>query len=1237
MIPSTTNQYLVTEDWKKIYQSYPNAEFQSYDFETLRRVMISYLQENYPEDFNDYTDSSEYLALVELIAFLGQNLSFRIDLNARENFLETAQRRDSILRLAKLIGYNPSRNLPGNGFLKILSVSTTDNIQDINGFSLANQAIRWNDPTNSNWYEQFLTVLNGAMPPGVVFGRPYNDASISGIDTQQYKINSSNTDVPIYTFSSNINGTTMNFEIVSCEFSGQNYIYEQPPKPGAQFSFLYRNDNQGNNSANTGFFVHFRQGSLAASNFTISQPVPNELVSINASNTNQDDVWLWQLDLNGNYSELWTQVPNLVGNNVIYNSIASQIKTVYSVLTRDQDQFDLSFADGSFGSLPQGTFQLFYRQSNGLSYIIPPDQLSNIAINIPYTNKNGQSAVLTMVLGLQETVSNSQATESNSDIKLKAPQTYYSQNRMVTGEDYNIVPLTAAPDILKIHSVNRTASGISKYFELTDVSGEYSTTNIFATDGLLYKQLQSTTFSFQFITQHDITGLFENKISAILKSPEVYNFYIDQYPRIDTSSIGAIWNQSSKSTNQSTGYITIFGTPVSVGGFTSNLLQYVTAGALLKFLPSTGQYFLPNNSLTYNQDSTTKNYIWVQVESVIGDGSNNGIGPLSNGTGPIILSDQIPSTATLSQIVPAFQDTLPSSIQNELVDIIFENQNVGIAFNAITRSWYLITDSNLDLMTNFTLDFQQDTTNVGKDNSWMIAFQWNGINYDVMYRSLNYIFESEKQTAFFVDSTVKNYDYVTDTVIKDQIVVLGINQTLVTTQITNSTSTALTPVTTSTTGTSYAINYPGAVFVSSNWANNNLVSNQYYAIHPSINNGFSLITSINNGYVTLVNTLTSNIVTGQPVTFVPAIINTISTTTFSPGQSNQTVSLSHDYQWQVDSAVVESDGYVDPNKVIISFYDENDAGRIADPDAFNNIVLPNDISPQTGYLHNFIYFQYKSNGQTYSLADPTLFSAYPNPGSVSNPTTSTMYYFYDANINTIQMWNPSSQEYILNTEYFVYPGRTGLKFQYIHNSGRERRLDPSKTNLIDIYLLTGSYDTAYRKWLVTGTGTEPLPPTSTELANQYEAELAPIKSISDEIVFHPAIYKVLFGSHATPALQGTFKAVQNTTISNSTNNLKTRILTAIENFFALENWNFGDTFYFSELSTYVMNIMTPDITNFIIVPNSVGSFGSLYEITSQSNEILINGATVDNIEIIDAITASQLQASSSVVTSTTGG
>jgi hypothetical protein len=43
------------------------------------------------------------------------------------------------------------------------------------------------------------------------------------------------------------------------------------------------------------------------------------------------------------------------------------------------------------------------------------------------------------------------------------------------------------------------------------------------------------------------------------------------------------------------------------------------------------------------------------------------------------------------------------------------------------------------------------------------------------------------------------------------------------------------------------------------------------------------------------------------------------------------------------------------------------------------------------------------------------------------------------------------------------------------------------------------------------------------------------------------------------------------------------------------------------------------------VPSAASySFGSLYQINAEPNEIITSAATVDNIEIISAITASQL-------------
>ena len=95
------NRLLVAEDWRKIYQAFQQADFKSYDFETLRRTMVAYLKENYPDDFNDFVESSEYVALIDLIAYISQALSFRVDLNARENFLETAERRNSCSKIGE--------------------------------------------------------------------------------------------------------------------------------------------------------------------------------------------------------------------------------------------------------------------------------------------------------------------------------------------------------------------------------------------------------------------------------------------------------------------------------------------------------------------------------------------------------------------------------------------------------------------------------------------------------------------------------------------------------------------------------------------------------------------------------------------------------------------------------------------------------------------------------------------------------------------------------------------------------------------------------------------------------------------------------------------------------------------------------------------------------------------------------------------------------------------------------
>ena len=51
-------------------------------------------------------------------------------------------------------------------------------------------------------------------------------------------------------------------------------------------------------------------------------------------------------------------------------------------------------------------------------------------------------------------------------------------------------------------------------------------------------------------------------------------------------------------------------------------------------------------------------------------------------------------------------------------------------------------------------------------------FKTDGERYDITYRTMRYVFESDKEIKFYYDSTDKIYDNKTGKVIKDKIEVL---------------------------------------------------------------------------------------------------------------------------------------------------------------------------------------------------------------------------------------------------------------------------------------------------------------------------------------------------------------------------------------------------------------------------------------------------------------------------------
>jgi hypothetical protein len=1096
--------------------------------------MVDYIRQNFPEDFNDYIESSEYLALIDLIAYIGQSIAFRVDLNARENFLELASRRDSVLRLARLLGYNAKRNIPSKGLLKFTNVTTTETVIDSNGRNLANQVITWNDTTNSNWYEQFISVLNAAFNTTQQFGNPSDSATINGIPTEQYRFNANNANVPVYGFTKAVNGTSMDFEVTSTTFSNQTYIYEEAPKISNRIACVYRNDGQGNGSANTGFFFNFTQGNLNQGTFTITQPTTNQSIDFNSTDINNTDIWLYKLDTAGAEGGLWTQVPALTGNNIVYNSLNKAIKDIYSVTTKASDQISINFSDGTFGTLPLGTFRSYYRISNGETYTINPQDIRGVTLNIPYISSTNQAHTLTVTLALQTSVTNASASETNDEVKQNAPATYYTQNRMITGEDYNISPLSVTQEIAKVKAVNRSSSGVSRYFDLVDPTGKYSSTNLFADDGILYQQDFTTNFNFTYSNRTQASNIIYNQIFEILDDPNLRNFYYSKYNGVNTTSLGIAWYQKSKDSNHSTGYVgssSIDAKPYQVGSTTSTDLQFLVVGSLIKFVAPTGTYFnLNNKNALVTGTPTTSNtstYIWTEVTGIVGDGTASGTGVLSTGLGPLSLNDIIPTGASIAQIIPAWKTIISTSVVSTMIDLIANSSPFGLRYDLATQSWQIVFQSNLDSMEKFSLNHQGDTTNLKLDSSWLLLFVTDTITYTVTTRKLQYIFESNEQLRFYFDSTQRIYDSTMKQVINDEVKVLGINT------------------------------QPGSV---------------------------------------------------NPFTF--------------------------DQRFKIVSTFVGLDGYIDTKKIIITFGDKSGTTVVQDPDAFNNIVY-NNTTPSYIVLELYTVEQ---GQQDYKYIDNTnnivlIFANASQLSSYSNYTDGQYFYFTDS--DTVLQLNQTTSTLIPSLNYKVFVGRDKLKFQYTHSADDQSRIDPGVSNIIDIFVLTKGYDIVFRQWLSNAIATKPLPPSSDELYNVIAPDLNLIKSISDEIIYHPVKYKILFGSKADSQYKAQFKVIVNPSIVISTNDIKTQILAAINAFFELGNFDFGDTFYFSELATYVMNILSPNITNFVIVPTgNTLSFGGLFEITAGPDEVFISAATVDNIDVVTAITPTTINSLGSVTSST---
>ena len=1108
-------------DWKAIYQTFNQADFRSFDYETLRKSFIDYLRVYYPETFNDYIESSEFIALLDVMAFMGQGLAFRNDLNARENFIDTAERRDSVIKLANLVSYTPKRNLEAQGYLKVTSIRTTQNIIDLNGFNLGNVPVLWNDPANPNWLEQYNTIINAALINTQRVGLPANTAQILGIKTDEYTLQIPAGTLPVVPFSNLVNGLNMNFELCSVSTVGSDYVYEIPPAPTNSFNMLYRNDKLGYGSPNTGFFFYFKQGSLTNFDFTLQNQISNQVIDIgNIQGVNNTDTWLYQVSqVNGTFG-LWKKVDNIYAD--AYLQTESSVKQIYSVNSRFNDQVSYIFGDGVFSQIPVGTFRAYVRAGNALTYTIQPTELQGLSVSINYVSRVGRVETLTLGLSLQVPVSNAQVRESLANIKQRAPSRYYTQNRMVNGEDYNNFPYTLYSSIIKSKAINRSSVGVSKNLDLLDPTGKYSSTNSYANDGGVWLNPANGYATLTISSTGDIITFLTGTLAAILSDNRTSQYYIQNYTRysINTASgDGTLyWYTSTVDANSLSGYfynITNGGeNPVPVGTYSTYNAKYITTGALLKFIAPSGYYFDSNNRLVSGVASPSDiTYIWTTVLNVIGDGFNNGIGQFANGSGPITLNGYVPEGAILTTVIPSFSNTLPNSVIQECIVRLDLQQNFSLVFN-----------------NSLTVNQNRWSTDIYNSSNYFVNFESVGSNrYTVTYRSLAYYFGSVADTRFTYDAGKLVYDPFSGIILQDFVKVL--------------------------------------------------------------------------------------------------VTNT---------QPNSNYALSNPISTSIIGQTVESDGYINDFEVEVASIDVNNRSIIKNPDFFYEIT-----GYVTGSTNIGVYAFFETIQDAINLSREDLIASSMVSYQYSTTTqietvkyeypVGQLFYAYSENVFYLTVQDPTiTTPYfvlVVQPQYSMKPGRQGLQFQYRHNSNNTTRIDPATTNIIDLYVVTQAYYTQYQNWIQDTTNTVPIPlrPTISQLSNEY-SQIQDYKMLTDSAILNSVVFKPLFGPKAASALRATIKVIKNSNTNSSDSEIRSAVLTQMNTYFNINNWNFGDTFYFSELSAYIHTNIGDLVSSCVIVPNDPTlHFGDLYEIKCLPYEIFVNAATSNDVIVIAALTPAELQ------------
>ena len=1274
----TIRNTYAAEAWDKVYHAFQQINFTAFDYDTVKESLLQYLKIYHAEHFNDFIESSELVALLELFAYLAETLSYRVDTMAHENFITTAQRKQSILRLARLISYKASRNIPARGLVKINTIRTTEPVFDSLGSSLSNVTIIWNDPNNSNWKEQFFLVAEKALTSKI--GQPSKSFQIGDVLMQTYTLNNQvqRRTNGVYSFNVSGGGEQIQMEVVPADID-QNGPFERAPDANSQFNIIYATDGKGDGSDYTGFLMFVKQGSMLRTDYVIDEPTSNRRIEIDSLNVNETDVWVYRVDDDDVITEVWNQVQTVNEQNLFFNNQNRASRKKFEVETLENDKIALLFGDGNFSDIPAGTFQFWTRVSLNETLFIPKNRIAGQALSFVYSNQQNNSHTCSLTFSLTAAIQNNAPSETIEQVRQSAPSTYYAQNRMVNGQDYNTYPLKDTT-ILRLKTINRTFAGQPKYIEWNDASRKYENVKLFGDDLIMFTDISSDMLE----TRLPARSVIDSFIEPLLQSPGMFNALVHasatspdfegiiSYPRrrfIEDNRLiykqingdfvtpyGRDWysvNSGDGSLNEKTviqgaldqhwyGDATSFAvingvrhgiiadpilTPEDDGKvYQADLPRTVdgvnpyppgdVGSGLQQVAPQKifGMRFNPLVQCFGGGDislHTFENTLPPTDPSQSIFGKGDVVAPLANG---FTVNQHKTEVLTIEMVSDGITFTVISNLRGKLPNYVIGNglrwsdqhgrelpcdfsiSNVGNAFEAGD---------------GFIIDVKKDPDNrfrarVRKVQNLAFAVNFTGwwelIPVDVMTAN------AEPNDAIFNNIGAANLTENGP----------DLEQQLTFNQDVNADSWLF---------------FLARIDVNGLPDSWRIFSRNVKTVIQSATTKFwynlddTILDSETKKKVTdKIRILRSNLdELGRPLPnaaiydVIGPVYNELGEIDFSKLEVAPTDTINfirsgdktpdNILQFESFSKGSYQYGMVNPDGVTVTWFGcESDGG--AGSGAGNYEIVAYDT-------HQYEQFTYDAYGILYN---GVLY--YFNHGSDVATATSASG---DTIVRRRMVPAPSNPIEENNDAISGCNLTKGLDFMWQHFSPVTNLIDPSVTNIHDMYIMNRGYYASMLDFVKGFSSLEPIPPSPLELRTAY-GYLLENKMLSDTVVMHPGKIKLLFGEKSDQRLRARFKVVKAQTATFSDERIRHEVVAVIDKYFDIANWDFGDTFYATELISLIHQRLASQISSVVIVPlYSVNSFGSLFTIESGIDEILQSAANMNDIEIVDALTPTVLR------------